>query len=209
VSEAATPEPATGTGAGLMAFLDYTIARGLMNSNTANSYRAAVKEVLSAAEGDDWESVSVNDLDIEDTGRRFGTLRAMKFKPDSLATYRSRFKSAVSMYKEWQNDPEAWRAPTRERSSRMPRETRSKSLAETPTATVIPMASSPGPASSRSMITYPFPLRDGVLASVMLPPDLTKKEAKRLAGFIESLAIEETPALMPGRPELGPGTEEG
>ena len=59
------------------------------------------------------------------------------------------------------------------------------------------------------LVSYPFPLRNGLLVTLQLPPDLTKREAKRLAGFIESLAIEETPALMPGRPELNPGPEEG
>ena len=35
------------------------------------------------------------------------------------------------------------------------------------------------------------PLREGILATIQLPADLTKKEAKRLAVFIESLALEE------------------
>jgi hypothetical protein len=37
-----------------------------------------------------------------------------------------------------------------------------------------------------------------VLASVELPPDLTRREARRLAAFIESLAIED---------EVGPPNE--
>lgn len=51
-----------------------------------------------------------------------------------------------------------------------------------------------------SVITYPFPLRDGVLASIQLPADLTRKESKRLAAFIESLAVDDVPALPAARP---------
>lgn len=39
------------------------------------------------------------------------------------------------------------------------------------------------------MIAYPFPLRDGMLVALHLPPDLTKKEAMRMAAFIDSLAV--------------------
>jgi len=39
-------------------------------------------------------------------------------------------------------------------------------------------------------ITYPFPLRPGVLASVDLPADLTTREADRLVAFIKSLAMD-------------------
>jgi hypothetical protein len=40
-------------------------------------------------------------------------------------------------------------------------------------------------------VSYPFPLRPGMLAQISLPADLTKAEAKRLAAFVESLAMDE------------------
>lgn len=44
-------------------------------------------------------------------------------------------------------------------------------------------------------ITYPFPLRPGVVAELRLPSDLTLAEAKRLSGFLASLAL----AARPGK----------
>ena len=58
------------------------------------------------------------------------------------------------------------------------------------------------------IIKYPFPLRDGVLASVELPADLSQREAARLAAFIGSLAIEAQPADA-NADAGGPGSTSG
>jgi len=92
--------------------------------------------------------------------------------------------------------PATWRPSVKQRS-------RAKvSTASTP-ATLDPPeeglarstpASGPAPAHpghGSAIITYPFPLRQGVLASLDLPPDLMRREAQRLAAFVESLAIED------------------
>lgn len=50
-------------------------------------------------------------------------------------------------------------------------------------------SSDAGDMTSDELIAYPFPLRDGRLLVLNLPPDLTKKEAMRLAAFIDSLAV--------------------
>jgi hypothetical protein len=39
------------------------------------------------------------------------------------------------------------------------------------------------------LVSYPFPLRKHLLASLYLPIDLTPKEAKSLSKYIESLAV--------------------
>ena len=49
------------------------------------------------------------------------------------------------------------------------------------------------------VIPHLFPLREGVLATLLLPADLTEREARRLTAFVESLAVPE-PSETPGRP---------
>jgi hypothetical protein len=49
-----------------------------------------------------------------------------------------------------------------------------------------------------TLIEYPFPLRPGVRALIALPEDMTEKEAKRVARFVESLAFAEQPAITAG-----------
>jgi hypothetical protein len=48
------------------------------------------------------------------------------------------------------------------------------------------------------MVTYPYPVRPGLLAQVSLPADLTAKEADRVAKFVASLAFDERLAITSG-----------
>jgi hypothetical protein len=114
-------------------------------------------------------------------------LRGMKFQPDSLRTYGSRFRSSVTMYREFLEDPKAWKPPR----AKAPAKAKTEGTAKQPTPTGSSTPSLATMATAPGMIPYPFPLREGVLATVYLPANLTKKEAKRLSVFIESLALEE------------------
>ena len=53
------------------------------------------------------------------------------------------------------------------------------------------------------MIKYPFPIRPGLQGTVTLPEDLTIREARRVAAFVATLALEDEPepmrALPPGQ----------
>lgn len=197
------------TGAGLVAFLDYGIQKGYLKTATGQSMKTAVKEVLSATQGPDgWETVDLTSLDEDDVLRRFETLRAMKFSAGSLTTYKGRYSRAASMFEEFRASPATWRPRLRQRSrtngnggstASVPGslETDGRAL-----STPAP-ASAPHPGHGTAIITYPFPLRQGVLASLELPPDLTRREAQRLVAFIESLAIEDLgadPAILPPEP---------
>lgn len=187
----------TATGAGLVAFLDDAIQKGYLKTATGQAMKTAVKEVLSATEGaDGWETVDLTSLDQTDVLRRFETLRAMKFSSGSLATYKGRFSRAAAMFEEFRTSPTTWRPSVKQRSrtkgadgSPAAPPSSAEAGAAVPGATPSPPTRHPGHGSA--IITYPFPLRQGVLASVELPPDLTRREARRLAAFIESLAIED------------------
>jgi hypothetical protein len=54
------------------------------------------------------------------------------------------------------------------------------------------------------MVTYPYPVRPGLLAQLKLPANLTAKEATRLAKFVESLAFDEQLAITGGSPSAEP-----
>jgi hypothetical protein len=162
-----------------------------MNSNTAGSLRAASREVLGAIDPDGWEALDLTTIDIEDFVTRFERLRAGKYKPDSLLVYKSRFRSAVQMYTQYLENPSGWRyKPERPAAAR-----------RKPAAAIVAAAATAGDAQtservSRATITeYPFPLRQGMLVKLFLPVDLTRPEAKRLAAFIDALAVDSTLAL--------------
>lgn len=186
----------TATGSGLVAFLDYAIQKSYLKTATGQAMKTAVKEVLSATQGPDgWESVDLTSLDEVDVLRRFETLRAMKFSAGSLSTYKGRYARAAAMFEEFRASPSTWRPSVKQRSRT---KGNGSSTAAAPGPTGIDGGASPiqtphpapRPGYGSAIITYPFPLRQGVLASLELPPDLTRREAQRLVAFIESLAIE-------------------
>lgn len=192
-----TNHTAQPTGAGLLAFLDFAINKGYLKVPTGQAMKTACKEVLSAIEGDEWESATVEGLDVDDALRRFETLRAMKFSTGSLATYKSRFNKSVRMFEDFRESPGSWRPDLKPRN-RTPKA--SAAVSETNGSS---QASSHTPALQHpvrsNFIKYPFPLRDGMLAALELPSDLTKREAKRLCSFIDSIAVEEMGQLPPAR----------
>jgi hypothetical protein len=198
------------TGDGLVAFLDRSIQKGDLKVNTGQAMKTAVKEVLSSTEGEDgWESVDLDALDVEDVLRRFETLRAMKFSSGSLNTYKSRFQKSLSMFAEFRTSPGTWRPSLNQRSHSSKKSetaTRKRASGSGLDPGVAP-AERPAdrPTHGATIITYPFPVRDGVLASIELPADLTSREARRLAAFVDSLAVDE-PSERQGS---GAGGEEG
>jgi hypothetical protein len=184
------------TAADLVMFWGWVASKGLMNENTTTARRIAVKEVLSTVEPDTWESLDVSVLDVDDVLDRFETLVASsrRFKPQSLATYRSRFRSAVQEYLEYQANPGGWRPLRRPRSTNntvaVPgRGAKVEVRHSGPTRPVLESVVS----DSEGWETYRFPIRPGVMATLNLPTDLKSSEVKRLSAFLYTLPMESVP----------------
>lgn len=186
----------------LVDFLNRSAKNGMLPSATAGALRAAVTEVLKHVVGDGWEAEDVSKVDVDDYTERFVRLRASAYKPDTLLVYKSRFKNAVGMFLDWQKNPVAWRyraaRPSAERTKPKKPGQDVGTNASTGDVVMDPSLTPPAPSGA---ITYPYPLRPGLRASLVLPEDLTREEAKRLAVFIESLAVVEPLRLGAGRPE--------
>jgi hypothetical protein len=153
--------------------------RGLMNPNTANSMRAACVQVL-AGVGDGWEGADVRELRVDDLLRRFERDRKKDFTPGSIASYKSRFTSALQDFLAYVADPEGWRGPEAGRRRRRvpgapppPREHR--------------LASAAAPQSSTD---FPFPLPDGRMAHLRLPRDLKSADVRRITAFLNSITVD-------------------
>jgi len=177
------------TGRGLVEFWNHAAEKGLMNSNTAGSLRAACKEVLSAVDGEAWPDTNIRGIDTADYAQRFERLRMSKFKPDSLTVYKSRFKNGVEMYLDYLENPSGWRYRAARPSAGR--------LKQPDAQSVKASLGSSGVDASPSELTleYPYPLRTGLVIRLRLPKDLTRTEAKRLSTFLESLAVDAVPQL--------------
>lgn len=186
------------TGKEVAGFLTTVAARGDMNSNTAGAMKAAVKEVLGAVHGDEWQDVDVTEIDLDQYADRFARLRASNFKADSLKVYQARFKNAIGLFMEWRANPAEWKykpkRPYKDRpkAGQQAKREQGSSSNGARSSTVIKEP------NDVQMIDYPYPLRRDLIVMVRLPADLTRQEAQRLQAYIESLAFDERPALPMG-----------
>ena len=164
------------TGKALVDHWGWAIDKGLMNRNTASALRAACTQVLSILE--DWESVDINKLEVNDVINRFKNLKARDFKPQTLDAYERRFLQAVQSFQDFNNDPSSWpKSKTRSGIKRNKSETN-------PQKTVDVVG------DSNSLVRYPFPLRRDIIVDLSLPNDLTSAEVKRLHTFMQALVVD-------------------
>lgn len=186
----------TGTGAGLIAFLTWTIEKSELPAATASAMRTASAKVLSVDEG--WEDLDLRNVDTEDLLRRFTNRSRSEYTEKSLAVYRQRFLKSVGMYLAFLSEgdwrPRNGRTPVTARNG-TPRNggaRHSEAKAEpAPSPAPTPaVAHTPLTAHAEGLIEYPFPVRPGLRARLNLPEDLTPAEAERVAAFIKTLAFD-------------------
>lgn len=188
-----------GTGLGLIEFFDYLADKGLMNKATAAGRRSAAQKVLEIDDG--WQSCDLRDLDLDEQFNRFSNLRKQDYKPQSLSVYGSRFKSAVGEYLRYLDDPSGFRASGAVESrskSRKPPGQEGEPVGERSgasggavayTEVAVVRGERDEPKERERLITYPFPIRAGMVAYLQIPVDLRQDEAERLAQFIQTLAM--------------------
>jgi hypothetical protein len=187
--------PQRGTGAALVAHWDWAAERGLMKKNTARSMKAAAKQVIAIEP--EWERLQVADMDVEDLLARFRNITHIR--PESIRAYESRFRQAVTSYMTYLNSPTTYRAPQRPGKQGSSSATGEKRAGRNQAMRAA--AEPPGGAGQKgsqhqdegqpraNLVTYPFPIRTGVLAELRLPVDLSVDEADRVATFVKALAM--------------------
>lgn len=193
--EAMAVGPGDGSITAMFKWIQWTIDTHELVEATAVSLRTACVKVLDVVPD---HGVQVSDLDTEDVARKFHIKHRGTMKDATLATYEQRFRTVVDMYTKWLAKDDSWRPATRTRATArkaaLPRpadSTQSTSPAEQQ-AQLAPTQS--------GMITYPFPIRPGMQGQIMLPEDLSMREAKRIAAFVSTLAFEDEPEPMRALP---------
>jgi hypothetical protein len=190
------------SGASLVDFWKRAGAKGEMNNHTATALRGAALQVISVL--DDWQTVDVRTLVVGDVLRRWVNKNANKFKQGSLNAYARRWPIAVRSFLEYADDPKGWKAPASDKPV-IKREKRndagakqSSSPPSAPTGLTATLTSGPSEIHGRGLVStgpglveYPFPLREGRLAYLRLPPDLKFSEIKRLTSFLNTLAVDD------------------
>lgn len=185
------------TAGGLLAFADYLGEKGYQGHGAVKAWKIAITKVFetTANDGADWESTSLDGLDLDELTRRFHTLTGNTYKAESVAVYRRRIANAM--------DAQAYfiehdRVPT------FKQQPQKKTKAEQPTSPERSQRESAGedskvvklPSPPADFFEFTYPLSPGRFVRMELPPSMTKREIERLCTVIQTL--EEQPQLPPG-----------
>jgi hypothetical protein len=164
---------------------EWAAEKGVMNSNTARSLKAACSQVLGVL--DNWAELDVSSLDVEDVIVRFKNKRSRDFTPQSLEAYSRRFRKAVESFLSYVKNPGTWKPTSRPRT----RKDNGIGAKQGPERQKEGAAPNPDvPISKSGLIEYPFPLRSDVTARLLLPRDLKAQELKRLNAFMTTLVVD-------------------
>lgn len=187
------------SGQGLDSFLTWAGRTGEINANTAAALRGTCRSILAvdaaASEAD------VTAIDVEALLGRWENLNRTKYSSGSLATYRSRFRQSVAMYKAWLVKDPTWKTAGKSSSSKgtrgagTPGRSRKGSSAQPAPRPDQPRQQTPvSPAGTDAagvrLVAYEMPLRPDLLVRLTLPLDLSTADADRLSAFVRSLAFD-------------------
>lgn len=177
-------------------YLDNLQEKGKASKGTIVPLKIAFTKVMEVVEGENWQDTPVKSIDIDDHLARFGNLTMGKYSTESLTAYKSRVNRAVSWYVNFLDKP-GW-TPNLQQRTRAPKvdakseNTQDRKRTAPGNSQPIPPApqSMSDVASSPNRVLYPYPLLDGQLIHISLPVNLSKRDAKRIANFVESIAID-------------------
>lgn len=181
----------------LFAFIDNSIAKGRMNVNTGGGVRAACKKILDQVGSEE----DVRAVDVKAAVVQYNNRHPGKLSGDSLRVYESRVRGAIESFVQSVTDPTSFKFPNKPNGTLIRRarpagkveKEWSGMAAEVPSDSADGGGTDGASAQRAGTVTdislrLPFPLRPTFLAHVVIPRDLTKDEAKRLAAFIDALA---------------------
>lgn len=179
---------------GLNAYLDSLVEKGRAKSSVVIPLKTAVHQIFETVERDNWENIDVAEIDLDDYMTRFKNLALDRYNEQSYTSYKARANRALTWYNNFLQNP-GWTPQIRKSSNsnkaHVNHPSVAKSKAKPTTQVAIAEHSAKTLSASNDLISFPFPLSNGSLASLYLPKRLSKGDADRIAQFISSLVIGE------------------
>jgi hypothetical protein len=167
-------------------FLEYVEKKGLMAPATAQARKVAVNKVFAIL--DENEARDITALDLDEVMKRFSNLQGRDLTPDSLRTYKSRLKSAITDFIRYVENPLGFRPTVQLRERKIT--TRKDSEEHQINAEPARPTQSSLPAGPMSASILPIPIRADLTVYIQgLPFDLTTGEARKIAGVVTAMAI--------------------
>jgi hypothetical protein len=177
----------------LMSFVEASISKGRLNKNTGAGIRAACKKILEQVGPDE----DVSGLDVTAAVFQYNNRHPNELSAESLRVYDSRVRSAIDSFVQSVKNPTGYTLPGKTNGAKVVKASSKKAQdkgVNTPEPASAEAPTSHGAsqtvraAATETSLALPFPLRPNFLAQVVVPRDLTRDEAKRLAAFLDALA---------------------
>jgi hypothetical protein len=183
---------------GTLALCVWMIDKGYGTSSQVEPWMTAIRKVFGTIEGDDYESLDWSALDLDDYLGRFQRIAGADYKAESIVAYGRRVRNAFDAH---QHYLDTGRAPTSKPAPKRQKPGAEKQPDKAAAVVQLPQKQLSGQDSG--MVTFPYPLNDGRMISITIPPRLQADDVNRVTAFIRTLQDD-----GPERRQLPPGEAE-
>jgi hypothetical protein len=189
----------SGTVAGALQYLDFLSSKGHVKPGAIAALKTGFSKVMKTVGDQGWENIEIRNIDIDNYMNRFANMTQGQYNSNSLTDYRSRVNKVTSWYLEFLSKP-GWTPDVKERK-RKSSTTRpigpaghevDAAAGELSNDNILSTEMVATPPSKANLVAFPFPLSDGTLATLYLPPIIAPNDARRMARFVETLVIQES-----------------
>lgn len=175
---------------GLLAYCDWLKEKHYLRANAVEAWKTAINKVFTAVEPDGYESMSLDDLDLEDVFARFRVAAGSKYRSETIDVYAQRIRRAMEAHQYYleHNRPPSFRQQARGRddAAQPERKARLKAVPQNPA-----VAGSETPESSE-VFDFAMPLSNGRLLTIPdFPKRWLKADVDRLHAMVSALQVEE------------------
>lgn len=181
------------TPGGVLEYCKYLVDKGYATASQVNPWRTAIQKVFETVDGDEWEAVDLTGIDLDDYFARFQTLAGGNYKAESIAAYTKRIRNAFDAHDHYlaTGRPPSFRASAKKKAEPKPQvkagsgDSTGSSFNGSAAPTVNNGSGLVPPAPG--MVDLLFPLGDGRMAKLSVPPRMSADDVNRLNGFIRNL----------------------
>lgn len=184
-----------------MDFLDYLAKKGLVNSNTIVSRKAASNKMLGILSPG--EAADLRHVDLEQLATRFANLKGKDYSPQSLQVYKSRVATSLDDFFRYKENPANFKMSASSKKHILARPVAGRSASGVSASGVknkrglVPEIGRNEARTvdriqptmiSASTVNFPVPLRPDCVVHINgLPVDLTKAEAAKIAAVVNAM----------------------
>ena len=167
-------------------YCEYLRAKGYATAAQINPCRTAIQKVFETVEGQGWESVPLESIDLDEYVARFQTLAGSQYKAESITAYKRRIRNAFDAHDHYLS---TGRPPTFRQGGANSKPSEEKAPSENVVKIDVKEPSQNGSNGQPQprMVEFNYPLGDGRMAKLQLPPRVKPDDVNRLCAFIRTL----------------------